>query len=77
VTFSAGTVFGEMALLDREPRSATVTADEALVCYMLDQHSFERLAAAHPSIGMALLANLGRALSLRLRETNRTLGQGS
>ena len=77
VTFSAGTVFGEMALLDREPRSATVTADEALLCYMLERDGFEALAAAHPRIGMTLLANLGRSLSLRLRDTNRTLGQNT
>jgi len=28
VTFAAGAVFGELALLDRGPRSATVTAEE-------------------------------------------------
>ena len=77
ITFSAGTVFGEMALLDRQARSATVTSDEALVCHVLERRGFEELAAAHPRIGMQLLANLGRSLSLRLRDTNRSLGQGS
>jgi CRP-like cAMP-binding protein len=32
-TFAPGTMFGEIALLDRAPRSATVRADEPLVCY--------------------------------------------
>lgn len=77
ITFSAGTVFGEMALLDRQARSATVTADEALVCHVLDRKGFDKLAAVHPRIGMQLLANLGRSLSLRLRDTNRSLGQGN
>jgi len=38
-----GTHFGEMALLDREARSATVQADELLVCYVLDRPAYERL----------------------------------
>ncbi len=75
VTFSAGTVFGEMALLDREPRSATVTADEALACYVLERARFEELAMAHPRIGMTLLGNLGRELSLRMRRANKTLAE--
>jgi anti-anti-sigma factor len=73
MTFSQGTFFGEMALLDRERRSATVTADERVVCYVLDRAAFERLAEAHPRAGMALLANVGRELSLRMRGANRTL----
>jgi SulP family sulfate permease len=73
MTFSKGTFFGEMALLDRERRSATVSADTPLVCYVLERASFERLAASNPRAGLALLANLGRELSLRMRRANRTL----
>jgi len=73
MTFSQGTFFGEMALLDRETRSATITADEPLVCYVLQQAAFERLAREHPLAGLALLTNLGRALSLRMRRANRTM----
>jgi anti-anti-sigma factor len=75
MTFSQGTFFGEMALLDQERRSATVIADERLVCYVLDRGSFDRLATTHPNIGIAILANLGRELSLRMRRTNRTLAE--
>ena len=75
MTFSQGTFFGEMALLDRERRSATVVADERLVCYVLDRESFERLTKTHPDVGIAILANLGRELSLRMRRTNRTLAE--
>lgn len=75
VTFSAGTVFGEMALLDRETRSATVVADEPLVCYLLERRAFEELAAARPRIGLQLLANIGRELSLRMRRANRILAE--
>jgi anti-anti-sigma factor len=73
MTFSQGTFFGEMALLDRERRSATITADEPLVCYVLERSSFDRLSASHPHAGLALLANLARELSLRMRRANRTL----
>lgn len=73
VTFSAGTLFGEMAVLDRERRSATVTADEPLSCYVLERDRFERLLITHPRIGQQLLANIARELSFRMRRANRTL----
>jgi hypothetical protein len=41
---------GEVALLDEEPRSATVTADEELVCYVLDDARFRALTDERPSI---------------------------
>ncbi len=73
MTFSRGTFFGEMALLDRERRSASVTADEVLVCYVLERSSFEQLSLTHPRAGIALLSNVAREISLRVRRVNRTL----
>ncbi len=75
VTFSPGTVFGEVALLDTEVRSASVQADADLVCYVLEQAVFRRLADSHPGIAVALLRNLGRELSNRLRRANRVIYQ--
>ena len=75
MTFSAGTVFGEVALLDRETRSASVQADEDLVCYVLTAGAFDELAREHPSAAIKLLTNLGRELSGRLRRANRTIYQ--
>ncbi len=72
-TFSAGTVFGEMALLDRQPRSATVSADEDLVCYVLTEDAFNTLTKEHGAIAIKLLANIGRELSRRLRGATRTI----
>src|SRR5205085_4522430 len=75
ITFSPGTVFGELALLDQEARSASVEADDDLVCYVLAHASFERLTREHPIIAIKVLTNLGRELSGRLRRANRTIYQ--
>jgi anti-anti-sigma regulatory factor len=74
-SFSPGAVFGEVALLDREPRSATVTADEELVCYVLDEARFHALTREHPAIAVTLLTNLSRELSRRLRKANAMISQ--
>ena len=74
-TFSAGTVFGELALLDPGPRSASVQADEDLVCYVLTEEAFARLRKDHQAIAITLVTNLGRELSRRLRRANHTIFQ--
>lgn len=75
ITFSPGTLFGEIALLDQGVRSASVTADEDLVCYVLTRSDFLSLSRQHPFIAITLLANLARELSGRLRRANRTIYQ--
>jgi putative peptide zinc metalloprotease protein len=42
-----GDYFGELALLDQQPRSASVRALEALEVYALEREAFERLLAPH------------------------------
>ncbi len=74
-TFAAGTVFGELAILDPGPRSASIVADEALVCFALSDEDFALLSNDAPKIAIKLLANLSRALSRRLRQANRTIHQ--
>jgi MFS superfamily sulfate permease-like transporter len=75
VTFAAGTVFGELALLDRGPRSATITVDEDLSGFGLDEASFTALCEAQPDIAIKLLSALGRELSVRIRYANMTIQQ--
>ncbi len=74
-TFAPGTVFGELALLDEGKRSASVTANEELVCYGLTKANFASLARKTPVVAIKLIAALGRELSARLRAANRTIHQ--
>lgn len=72
-TFSTGMAFGEMAFVDRAPRSATVVADTELVCDYFDIDSFERIGRREPMIKIKLLENLCLELCRKLRKTNREL----
>jgi len=73
ITFSAGTAFGELGLLDQEARSATVTADGELICYVLTRTDFIAMTRMYPGVAIKLLRNLARELSYRLRWANRTV----
>jgi len=75
VTFAPGAVFGELAILDRGPRSATITADEDLAGFGLSEASFAMLCQKQPDIAIKLLSALGRELSVRIRYANMTILQ--
>jgi CRP-like cAMP-binding protein len=74
-TFAPGTVFGELAILDRGPRSASVIADGELVCYGLSSTDYALLAEKSPPAAIQFMAAIGRELSGRLRTANRTIHQ--
>jgi len=69
-TFSPGMVFGEMALFDRSPRSATIIADSDVECRILTLEALDRLGEEQPGIKIKVLENLGRGLSRKLRKAN-------
>lgn len=72
-TFSPGMVFGEMAILDRAPRSAMIVADSEVTCDVLALDDFEALGAVHPRIKSRILENLALGLCQKLRKANREL----
>lgn len=57
-----GSVFGEMALLDGHERSATVMAEEPVLCLTIEQSRFLRLLRTDPAIAIALLKELAARL---------------
>jgi len=75
VTFAPGAVVGELALLDRGPRSATVTIDEDLAGFALSAAAFDRLCQQQPDLAIKLLGALGHELSVRIRYANLTIQQ--
>ncbi|MEO7335725.1 MAG: cyclic nucleotide-binding domain-containing protein, partial [Caldimonas sp.] len=73
VSFSAGTAFGELALLDGAPRSATVLADGELLCLVLTETAFKTLQKDHPAVAIQVITNLAREVSNSLRRATRTI----
>jgi PPM family protein phosphatase len=67
----AGEFFGEMALVEAAPRSATVTALEPSFLYRLPSLRLQQLLLDDPSAGTALLVEMVKVLSDRLRHANR------
>jgi CRP-like cAMP-binding protein len=66
-TLKPGEFFGEMALLESLPRSATATAVETSRLHLLYRTKLDGLLSAHPRIGVAIMRHLARLLSARLR----------
>ena len=64
IEIGPGAYFGEMALLDGAPRSATVVAKSETICLLLSRKKFEKVLKDEPAVAYALL----RTLAARLRE---------
>ena len=60
--------FGEMSLLDGQPRSATITARSEVLVMMVPRQKFLKLLEKEPKIAMAVLSTLcGRMRMLQAR----------
>lgn len=65
----AGNFFGEMSLIDGQPRSASAAAVQSSRLLVLDREHFQRQVLAHPRIVVKLL----RELSKRIRAANQSI----
>lgn len=69
-TLSPGEFFGEMALLESLPRSATATALETTRLHLLYRTKLDAMLHANPRIGVAIMSHFARLLSARLRRAS-------
>lgn len=65
-----GGVFGEIALLDDRPRSATVMAETDVKLVKFSAENIRALLDNHCHISTVILRNIGRVLCERLRSAN-------
>lgn len=63
-------VFGEMAILDGAPRSATARVAEQVRLLCIKKADFEKLCDLKPTLGMKLMRNIVRVFSQRIRDNN-------
>ncbi|MEO8469841.1 MAG: cyclic nucleotide-binding domain-containing protein [Chloroflexota bacterium] len=59
-----GDFFGELSVLDGQPRNAMVSAESATTCLAIASWDFEAALLANPSVTLAIL----RGVATRLRE---------
>lgn len=74
-TLADGAVFGEMAVIDPQPRSATVGAITPSVLYRLSAQDFARLKTERPDLAFRLLENVALIFAERLRASNVLVAQ--
>lgn len=70
-----GSSIGEMALLDRLTRSASVRAATAASLVVLTQHDFEHILSTHPAIAIKIMKGIALLLSHNLRRTSDRLAE--
>jgi CRP-like cAMP-binding protein len=68
--FSANGIFGEMALIDNEPRSASAIAATDVELVPVSERQFLFMVGQTPYFALKVM----RALAQRLRTTNKTVG---
>ncbi|OEF97499.1 DUF2225 domain-containing protein [Desulfuribacillus alkaliarsenatis] len=63
---SAGDFFGEMSLVDNQPRSADVQALEDVTLFVIDNENLEKVVATCPDLAVKIM----KGMSLRIRKLN-------
>ena len=62
LTLGIGSFFGEMALFDDSPRSASVVANGSVMCLVITRARLHKLLRSEPPIALGLLKELARRL---------------
>ncbi|MCP3876541.1 MAG: cyclic nucleotide-binding domain-containing protein [Desulfobacteraceae bacterium] len=68
-TLKSSQTFGEMALIDGEPRSASGIAAQKSVIFFISKSSLVSLSKDHPKLGLQILWKISKLISQRLRKT--------
>jgi CRP-like cAMP-binding protein len=71
----SGSVFGELSFLDNGPHPITVQAITNCQLQYLSDHAFTLFCAHHPDLGIEILFDLGRIISLQMRHITTLLAQ--
>ena len=66
----AGSLIGEMGLVDGEPRSASCTATTDIRCAVLTRHSLQELMDEQPAIGGKLMMAVSLRIAERMRDAS-------
>lgn len=61
--------FGELALIDNDRRSATVTALMDSILFFITKKDFDALSRTHPEITLPVIGAIAKILAARLRKT--------
>jgi CRP-like cAMP-binding protein len=72
IVLGPGESVGEFAILDPEPRSASVTAEDSAFLFRIDKAPFDEVMANRPEIAQGI----NRVLVRRLREQGRLFAEG-
>lgn len=67
---SGGSMFGELAFFDGQPRSADIVAREVTDVLVLDRGSFDRFSAWYPRPALKMMKGLAFILSQRVRSSS-------
>lgn len=74
-TLKAPTVFGEMALIDRAPRSASVVTLTDSMLFQINLKAFNRLRSTYHPAAFKVLREIAPTMCGRLRDVNLRIGE--
>jgi len=73
VSLAPGVLFGEVAILEGKPRSATAFLTGPSLVWELTREGLDKLRTSHPAIAHQILLNIGRQMAVRLRSVTHEL----